>query len=99
MNRAVHQDHRAVADSESVQRIAAQCEQTGIPFRVLPSLQELADQQVAYGQLRSVTLEDLLRREPVQLDMQSITAYLKNETVLMTGGGGYCFGHGTACAD
>lgn len=76
------------ANREVMQRITAQCDQTGILFRVLPSLQELADQQVSYGQLRSVTLEDLLGRDPVQLDMQAIMDYLKNKTVLVTGAGG-----------
>lgn len=76
------------ANRDVMQRITAQCVPTGIPFKVLPSLQELAGNQVGYGQLRPVTLEDLLGRAPVSLDMEAIAAYLKGKTILVTGGGG-----------
>jgi FlaA1/EpsC-like NDP-sugar epimerase len=76
------------ASRESMQRIITQCELAAVPFRVLPALHELTDEQVGYGQLRPVTLEDLLGRDPIQLDMGAITSYLQNKTVLVTGGGG-----------
>lgn len=76
------------ANRDTMQRITEQCDPAGIPFKVLPSLQELAGNQVSYGQLRPVTLEDLLGRAPVRLDMDAIAEYLKGKTILVTGGGG-----------
>lgn len=76
------------ATREVMQHIVSQCDQVGIPFKVLPSLRELVDDQVSYRQLRPVTLEDLLGRAPVSLDMEAITAYLQGKTILVTGGGG-----------
>ncbi|MBU0664993.1 MAG: polysaccharide biosynthesis protein [Proteobacteria bacterium] len=76
------------ANRDTMQRITEQCDPAGIPFKVLPSLQELVGDQVSYGQLRPVTLEDLLGRDPVKLDIEAIAAYLKRKTILVTGGGG-----------
>jgi len=76
------------ARRDSMQRIITLCEQTGVPFRVLPALRELTDEKIGYGQLRPVTLEDLLGRDPIELDMGAIASYIKNKSILVTGGGG-----------
>lgn len=60
----------------------------GISVRVLPSLQELADGRVAVSRLRSVKLEDLLRRERVKLDDEGISSIIRGRRVLVTGAGG-----------
>ncbi len=59
-----------------------------VTVRVLPSLIDLADGQVNVSRLRSVSLEDLLRREPVRLDNAEIEKLVKGKTVLVTGAGG-----------
>ena len=59
-----------------------------VTVRVLPSLIDLADGQVNIGQLRSVSLEDLLRREPVTLDNFGIENLVRDKIVLVTGAGG-----------
>ncbi len=76
------------ADRGAMQRIIVQCELSDVPFRVLPALRDITDEQIGYGQLRPVTLEDLLGRDPIQLDTQAISSYLNKKTVLVTGGGG-----------
>jgi len=57
-------------------------------YRILPSLGEILQGQDALLQLRDVNVEDLLRREPVRLDLESIARYVKDRTVLVTGAGG-----------
>lgn len=60
----------------------------GVSVRVLPSLLDLADGQVSVSRLRSVSLEDLLRRESVRLDMEGISGIIAGRRVLVTGAGG-----------
>jgi len=60
----------------------------GVTVRVLPSIADLADGQVNVSRLRSVKLEDLLRRDPIKLDNPGIANLVKDRTVLVTGAGG-----------
>ncbi len=64
------------------------CAERKVACRTLPSLLELADGRVEVSRLRPVTVEDLLGREPVKLDINSINAYLTGNCVAVTGGGG-----------
>lgn len=73
---------------EQMRRIVRRCEETQIPFKALPSLQELVDGTARQGQLRDVQIEDLLGREPIRLDMHPLEADLAGKTVLITGGAG-----------
>ena len=59
-----------------------------VVVRVLPSLSEIADGQVNVTRLRSISLEDLLRRESVLLDDFGIASLVKGRTVMVTGAGG-----------
>ena len=59
-----------------------------VKTRVLPSLLTLADGQVNVSRLRSVNLEDLLRRDPIKLDCENISSLIKDKTILVTGAGG-----------
>jgi FlaA1/EpsC-like NDP-sugar epimerase len=62
---------------------------SGVPVKTLPGLYELiADDDNLAPQLRPVEVEDVLGREPVEVDLDAIAAYLRNETVLVTGAGG-----------
>src|SRR6266566_2189311 len=69
-------------------RIIGLCESTGLPFRTLPQLQDLVSGRASVKDLRDVSIEDLLGREPVQLDWVAITQGLADKTVMITGGGG-----------
>ncbi|WP_295813716.1 nucleoside-diphosphate sugar epimerase/dehydratase [uncultured Deinococcus sp.] len=60
----------------------------GIPARTVPGLYELLGGHVTTQQLREVSVEDLLRRTPVEVDQASISHYLGQQTVLVTGAGG-----------
>ncbi|MCK9296046.1 MAG: polysaccharide biosynthesis protein [Desulfobulbaceae bacterium] len=76
------------AKKTTVQRIVAACAQSEVDCKTLPSLDELTNGQVEADQLRPLTLEDLLGRDAIELDLQAIAGYLENKTVLVTGGGG-----------
>ncbi|MDR2527869.1 MAG: polysaccharide biosynthesis protein [Synergistaceae bacterium] len=60
----------------------------GVSVRVLPSLHELAGGNISVSRLRHIRLEDLLGREPVQIDVHKVAAYLRGRSVLVTGAGG-----------
>jgi FlaA1/EpsC-like NDP-sugar epimerase len=60
----------------------------GVSVRVLPSLHEIAGGAISVSRLRHIRLEDLLGREPVQIDLQQVSAYLRGRRVLVTGAGG-----------
>ena len=77
------------ASGEVRERIVYVARREGVPVKTLPSLPELiaGDFNLA-GQLRPVEVEDLLGREPVEVDIASIADYVKEEVVLVTGAGG-----------
>jgi len=76
------------ATGEQMRRIVKYCEEAGKPFRTIPSLDRLIDGRITVSKLREVQIEDLLRREPVRLDMRSIERFLSGRSVLVTGAGG-----------
>ncbi|MEG6585039.1 polysaccharide biosynthesis protein [Dendrosporobacter sp. 1207_IL3150] len=72
----------------AIRKIINECKKTKCELKILPGLYELIDGKVTVQQLRNVEVEDLLRREPVKLDIDEISAYLTGKTVLITGAGG-----------
>ena len=62
--------------------------QTGLSVLTVPSLDDMLAGKVAVSQIRQVQLEDLLGREPVQLDDCGLLAWLGDKVVLVTGAGG-----------
>ncbi|MDD2556552.1 MAG: nucleoside-diphosphate sugar epimerase/dehydratase, partial [Syntrophaceticus sp.] len=76
------------APGQKIREIVDICKGTGVRVKTVPGVYELIDGKVSVSQLREVQLEDLLGRDPVQLDMERIAAYLKGKTVLVTGAGG-----------
>lgn len=63
-------------------------EKTGVESHALPMLSELASGKVSLNEIREVAIEDLLGREPVQLDVSEISHKLKGTTILISGAGG-----------
>ena len=76
------------ATSRQIRRIVEICETTGLPFRILPQVKDLVSGRASLKDLRDVRIEDLLGREPVELDWQAITEATRGKTILVTGGGG-----------
>ena len=72
-------------------RVVRECRVRGIPVRTLPTVFELLQTSGAgtlARQMREVRVEDVLGREPVQMELERVGAYLAGETVLVTGAGG-----------
>ena len=59
-----------------------------IDFQIMPGLYELMSGKFSISQLREVDVQDLLRRDHVELDFESISQYLYNKVVMVTGAGG-----------
>jgi FlaA1/EpsC-like NDP-sugar epimerase len=76
------------ANNAQMRRVVELCEQTGIPFRTVPRLQDVVAGRMGFNELKEVAIEDLLGREPVQLDWTAIRTGLTGKRVLITGGGG-----------
>lgn len=64
------------------------CKDTNCKLRSLPGMYQLVNGEVNVSKLRDVEVEDLLGREPISVDMDSILGYVQGKTVLVTGGGG-----------
>jgi len=64
------------------------CKETKCKLKKLPGVYEIINENVSIKSIRDVNIEDLLGRDEVNLDIKAISSYIKNEVVLVTGGGG-----------
>lgn len=71
-----------------IRRIYEECAKTKAKTKIMPLLEDLVSGKVSVSQIRDVEVGDLLGREPIELDMSSITNKLTGKTVLVTGAGG-----------
>jgi len=71
-----------------ISEVLDMCKQTKATIKILPGIYELINGKVSVSRIRPVSVEDLLRREPVKVDLEGIVGYLKGKTVLVTGGAG-----------
>ncbi|MBU6198829.1 MAG: polysaccharide biosynthesis protein [Xanthomonadaceae bacterium] len=76
------------ATTAQMRRIVELCEDAGVPFRTVPRLQDVVAGRIGFGQLKEVAIEDLLGRDPVQLDWAAMRGGFSGQRVLITGGGG-----------
>lgn len=76
------------ATNTQMQRMVEVCEQAGCPIFALPGVREMLSGQPTVGDLRALSIEDLLSREKVELDWSVIQKSITGCTVLVSGGGG-----------
>jgi FlaA1/EpsC-like NDP-sugar epimerase len=76
------------APGKLLREIMTRCEQAGAETKIIPAMYELLGGTVSINQLRSVKIEDLLRREPIEIDASAVSDLLRGKRVLITGGGG-----------
>jgi len=86
----VHEILIAIPSASNVlkQRILGAASGCKVPIKVLPSVRQLLADPASMRQLRPMSLEDLLQREPVQTDKQELHVLLDGKRVLVTGAGG-----------
>lgn len=75
-------------DAAAMRKVVSLCEETGLPFRTVPKIDDLLEGRSLPGELKEVAIEDLLGRQPVVPDWKSIRSWLGGRSVLVTGGGG-----------
>jgi FlaA1/EpsC-like NDP-sugar epimerase len=68
-----------------IRQIVGIARQAGVPYRIIPGVFEILSGSISLATIREVRVEDLLRREPVQLNLEEIAAYLQDRVVLITG--------------
>lgn len=78
----------ASAPGATVRRLVSACQQIDLPVRVVPGLPEVVRDQTSVGHLRELTVEDLLGREPVDVDFSLCRASLQDRVILITGAAG-----------
>ena len=76
------------ATSSQMQRIVGLCESTGRPFRKVPRMHDMVSGKVGVEQLKDVAIEDLLGRDPVELDWVAMGSAVAGKSIVVTGGGG-----------
>ena len=72
----------------AIRRIYKLCEAVPIQVQIIPGMYEILDGRVSVTRMRKVRIEDLLGREPVELDKEGIAGFLRGKRVLVTGAGG-----------
>jgi FlaA1/EpsC-like NDP-sugar epimerase len=78
----------ATASGKDVRRIVGLCEVAGLAVKIVPGISEIVGGHVNLSRIRSVAIEDLLRREPIVLDEEAILAGVRSRVVLVSGAGG-----------
>ena len=78
----------AHASRHQIHRIVRICEEIPVKVRIIPELYEIIEGRVEISRIRDVQIEDLLGRDQVQLDLDSLNKELAGKTVMVTGAGG-----------
>ena len=76
------------ASAEAKREILNLCKETKCELKILPGAYQFVQGEVSLAQIKDVTVEDLLGRDTIQVDMEQIFQYIKGKTILVTGGGG-----------
>ena len=76
------------ASAKDIKPILDICKETECELRILPGIYQMINGEVNVSKLRPVSIDDLLGREEVKVNLEEITGYLEDKTVLVTGGGG-----------
>ncbi len=73
---------------KTIREIVEICNETGCNLKILPGVYQLMSGEVSVSKLRNVEVEDLLGRDSIEVNLDSIMGYVKDKVVLVTGGGG-----------
>lgn len=76
------------ASAKTRSEILQICKETGCILRTLPGMYQMINGDVSVSNLQEVAIEDLLGREPIQINSEEILGNMKGKTIMVTGGGG-----------
>ena len=76
------------ASKKNIKEITNICKESDCELKILPGMYQLVNGEVGISNLRNVEVEDLLGREPISVNVDSIAEYVRGKVVLVTGGGG-----------
>jgi FlaA1/EpsC-like NDP-sugar epimerase len=76
------------AAPQQVRAIVRSLEQFKVPIKTLPNLRDVLDGKIEIGQIRNLSQEDLMSREPIHLDSEPVRRLINGRRVLVTGAGG-----------
>ncbi len=76
------------ASGREMARIVEFCDKAAVPYKTIPGLFQLITGKADIAPAREVSVEDLIRREPVVMNVESLLNEIKGRVVLVTGGGG-----------
>jgi len=76
------------ATRQEIKRVVTICDQLKIKTKILPPFYEVIDKKFNSSKIRDVQIEDLLGRDEIKIDDAGISEFIKDEVVLVTGGGG-----------
>lgn len=76
------------AKAEEKRDILAICNETGCELKQLPGMYQFVLGQITASAMKDVSVEDLLGREPIEVDMREVYDFIHGKTILVTGGGG-----------
>nr|WP_229263877.1 polysaccharide biosynthesis protein [Cohnella cholangitidis] len=76
------------ASRADISDIINRSKSTGCQIKIVPRMNDLINGKISINMIRDVSVEDLLGREPVKVDLDEIAGYLKDQIVLITGAGG-----------
>ncbi|HEU4731766.1 MAG TPA: polysaccharide biosynthesis protein, partial [Kofleriaceae bacterium] len=78
----------ANAQGAQIRAITMRCREAGLDTKIIPGIYEIVGETVNLSRIREVAIEDLLGREPVQLDEAELNASIRGAVVMVTGAGG-----------
>lgn len=71
-----------------IRETVALCKEAGVQAKTIPALSEILNGRVLISELRKVEIEDVLRREPIQTNIDAVRSLVRGQRVLITGAGG-----------
>lgn len=76
------------ANTQTRKEILDICKESGCKLRTLPGIYQLINGDVSVSKLKEVEIEDLLGRDPIEINTEEVLNYVSGKVVLVTGGGG-----------
>ena len=76
------------ASKEDVRDILNICSESGCELKNLPGMLQIVDGEVNLGNMKDVSVEDLLGRDPIRVDLNEVFSFIQGKTILVTGAGG-----------